>query len=549
MHPVIKELLEKRGITEQKDIEEYLSPRPKMTFDPFELKGMRDAVTIISQYLSDGKRICIYGDYDVDGVTSVSLLYGFLSEITKNITYYIPSRFSEGYGLNIDAADKIIADGVDLVITVDCGCVSKPETTYLRKNGVEVIVTDHHNVDERIPDCVIIDAKQEGETYPYRDLCGCGVAFKLAQALQRTLDLPRSMILRHIDLVGIATIADIVPLTGENRTLVKYSFDSIAKGQRPGLAKLIEGISLDRKKLSAMNISFGIAPHINAAGRMKHANIAVKLLTADDSTDQDEIDSLISEIKSLNAERKKVQASIFDDACAQIESLDEIPPFIIYDAGDAHEGVTGIVAGKLKEKYYRPVIILSNAEDDSLYKGTGRSIPGADIHAILSRSIDLFARFGGHAAACGFSLPKKNKDKLSQSIYAVMEEIAEENPQIFENPIKYDMELSPEFINLKLAKELSIMEPFGQCNEYPIFIIKNVTVSFKKNMGKNGIYRSYGCISENGTSFNAVWFDVDKKIDYDIEKGTVVDLITELNVNSWRGRESVQCNIKQIILH
>ncbi len=549
MHPVITELLRKRGITEPADIEEYLSPRPKMTFDPYEMKGMNDAVEIISQYLSDGKRICIYGDYDVDGITSVSLLYGFLSELTDNVTYYIPSRFSEGYGLNINAADSIIADGTDLVITVDCGCVSNLEVAHLRKNGVEVIVTDHHNVDERIPDCVVIDAKQDGETYPYRDLCGCGVAFKLAQALSRRREIPRSSYLRHLDIVGIATIADIVPLTGENRTLVKYSFDSIAKGKRPGLAKLIEEISLDRRNLSATNISFGIAPHINATGRMKHANIAVRLLTADSSTDTDEIDSLIEEIKSLNDERKSIQSKIFDDACAYIESMPDIPPFIIYDAGDAHEGVTGIVAGKLKEKYYRPVVVLTNAKNHELYKGTGRSIPGADLHAILSESIDLFTRFGGHAAACGFTLPKKNKQKLIESTDKIMKKLIRENPKIIENQLNYDMELPSEYINLKLAKELTLLEPCGKGNEYPVFLIKNVTLLSKKTIGKNGAYRSFRCVGEDGTAFKAVWFDVDRKIDYYLDEGSIVDLIAELSINKWRGTESAQCTVRQIILH
>ena len=301
--------------------------------------------------------------------------------------YYIPSRFSEGYGLNNGAADRIFDEGAELIITVDCGCVSAAEVDHIKELGMEVIVTDHHNVDSRKPDCILLDPKQEGDDYPCSWLCGCGVAFKLAQALQRRMGLPKSSVNRLLDLACVATIGDIVPLTGENRTLVKYGFDRIARGEREGLKRLIEGIGLDRYHLSSMNVAFGIVPHLNAAGRMKDASIGVRLLTG---REEDQLNDLVEELKSLNSERKSIQERIFREACDEIRGCMQEDLFPVYDAKDAHEGVTGIVAGKLKETFYRPVIIVTDTEEPGYVKGTGRSVEGLDLHGILSGCADLF---------------------------------------------------------------------------------------------------------------------------------------------------------------
>lgn len=241
----------------------------RKTYDPFAMKGMREAVDLVLQHIEDGKKICIYGDYDADGVTSVSLLYEFLSNLTRNVIYYIPSRFSEGYGLNLSAIDEIHRRGADLIVTVDCGCVSYREVEHIKELGMKAIVTDHHNVDGRSPDCIMLNPKQTDDTYPFSYLCGCGVAFKLTQGLQRTLKLPKNDINCLLDMVCVATIGDIVPLVDENRTLVKYGFDRIARGERPGLKMLIEGIGMDPSKLTSTNVAFGIVPHINARRRKK----------------------------------------------------------------------------------------------------------------------------------------------------------------------------------------------------------------------------------------------------------------------------------------
>ena len=267
LHPVLTGILKKRGCQTAEDIEEFLSPIPRKTYDPFAMKGMREAVDLVLQHIEDGKKICIYGDYDADGVTSVSLLYEFLSNLTRNVIYYIPSRFSEGYGLNLSAIDEIHRRGADLIVTVDCGCVSYREVEHIKELGMKAIVTDHHNVDGRSPDCIMLNPKQTDDTYPFSYLCGCGVAFKLTQGLQRTLKLPKNDINCLLDMVCVATIGDIVPLVDENRTLVKYGFDRIARGERPGLKMLIEGIGMDPSKLTSTNVAFGIVPHINAAGR------------------------------------------------------------------------------------------------------------------------------------------------------------------------------------------------------------------------------------------------------------------------------------------
>lgn len=542
LHPVLTEILRKRGCETQEDIAEFLSPLPRKTYDPFAMKGMREAVDLIVQFIREGRKICIYGDYDADGVTSVSLLYEFLSGLTSNVTYYIPSRFSEGYGLNNAAIDRVFAAGAELIITVDCGCVSRAEVEHIKELGMEVIVTDHHNVDGRKPDCIVLDPKQEADSYPFSYLCGCGVAFKLAQALQRQMGLPKAEINRLLDVVCIATIGDIVPLVDENRTLVKYGFDRIARGEREGLNRLIGGIGLDRRNLTSTNVAFGIVPHLNAAGRMKEAALGVRLLTC---REPDETDALVEELKAMNSQRKSVQEKIYRAACEALGSSAEEELFLIYDAGRSHEGVTGIVAGKLKESFYRPVIIVTDAEDGCV-KGTGRSVEGLDLHQIMSECGHLYLKFGGHAGACGFTMKREHLEELRQSLNESVRRRLAEDPHLLTCEIKWDAEISSSEVTLAFASQIARMEPFGEGNPQPVFRIAGVLVKSVIRMGNDGQYRKFVCEAENGSLFNAVWFDVEESRAEEIVSGSEVVLIGSLEINSWRGKRSVQCMIRDI---
>lgn len=543
LHPVLTGILKKRGCQTAEDIEEFLSPIPRKTYDPFAMKGMREAVDLVLQHIEDGKKICIYGDYDADGVTSVSLLYEFLSNLTRNVIYYIPSRFSEGYGLNLSAIDEIHRRGADLIVTVDCGCVSYREVEHIKELGMKAIVTDHHNVDGRSPDCIMLNPKQTDDTYPFSYLCGCGVAFKLTQGLQRTLKLPKNDINCLLDMVCVATIGDIVPLVDENRTLVKYGFERIARGERPGLKMLIEGIGMDPSKLTSTNVAFGIVPHINAAGRMKEAAEGVRLLTG---RQDEEISSLVEELKTLNAQRKSIQDRIFERAREAIRADDSQDLFLIYDAGNGHEGVMGIVAGKLKEEFYRPVIIVTDTEEEGIVKGTGRSVEGIDLHQIMSRCSHLYIKFGGHAGACGFSMKRENLAELRRSLNESVRCLVSEDPQLLHYQLNWDAEISSADVTLDFAMQIAKLEPFGEGNPQPVFLIRDVLVKSVMRMGGSGQYLKLRCEGEGGTLFDAVWFDVEEEIAGTLNPGCEVRLIASLDINVWRGRSSVQCMIRGI---
>jgi single-stranded-DNA-specific exonuclease len=542
--PAILSILAKRGITSSEDIAEYMSPKPKLTYDPFLMKGMDAASDMIIEYARSGRKICIYGDYDADGVTSVSLMLTLLKELTDNAEYYIPSRFEEGYGLNRNAIDKMAERGTELVITVDNGCVAFDEIEYIKEKGMAVIVTDHHNVEERSPDCIMLNPKQPDDTYPFKYLCGCGVAFKLAQAVTRKTGISKKILNSLLDITGIATVGDIVPLTDENRTLVKYGMDRIRRNERPGLRSLLEEIKLNPETVSSYNIAFGIVPHINSCGRMKKADIGVELLTGSDRTRLSEI---TSEIAGLNTERKNAQDEIYRSAVIRLEEGEKIPDFILYDAGKAHEGVTGIVAGKLKEKYYRPVIIVTDS-GDGIAKGTGRSIPGADLHKMLSKYSSLFLRFGGHAGACGFSMKKEDVDYLRESLNADMAEMLVNEPHLLDYVIIPDAVIDADDVTLELARDIRRMEPFGEGNPRPVFEIKNIFVKSVSSMGKQKQYRKLNCMSDRGRIFEAVCFDSEMEGIDSLYSGVRINVFGEIDENVWNGRSSVQIILKQIIL-
>lgn len=543
MNPIILEILRKRGITGEQQVEEFFSPVPKETHDPFLMKGMREAVSLVLEHVDRGNRICIYGDYDADGVTSVTLLKEYLGSVHDNLTTYIPSRFEEGYGLNVRAADRIAADGVSLIITVDCGCVSGKEVEYIQSLGMDVLVTDHHEVDERMPQCILLDPKQPGETYPFRHLCGCGVAFKLAQAIGRVRNIPKNVLNKTLDLVGIATIADVVPLTGENRTLVKYGFDRIRRQQRPGLAVLMEETGLRPDKLRSYNISFGIGPHINSAGRLSTADIAVGLLSA---PDREQSAAYAKELVRLNNERRRLQDDIYGNAVRNLGPDPDVP-FIVYNAGEAHEGVTGIVAGKLKERYSRPVILLAQAKKAGFLKGTGRSVSKVSIIELIRENAALMTRFGGHAAACGFTLPEGNEELLRDNLNAALLRLLDDDPDLLDDRRKPDAVINGDDVTLELAMQISGMEPFGEGNAVPLFQIENLTVIYVRSMGRDGQYRKYLCEADSGRRIDAVLFD-DSIQGRDVpEPGDRVSFLAEAGINEWQGRTSVQLVVRDII--
>jgi single-stranded-DNA-specific exonuclease len=478
---ILKELLKKRGLVDNDEIEEFLSNRPQLTYDPFLMKNIDKGAEKILDSINKGKKICIYGDYDADGVCAISLLLEIIGKLTSNITYYIPSRFDEGYGLNKEAIAAIKDDGVGLIVTVDCGSVSAKEVEYAKQIGLDMVVTDHHNLNDNIVSCILINPKQNDCTYPQKELSGCGVAFKLAQALERKTSpaITKSDLNNVLDLVAIATIGDIVPLIGENRTMVKYGLRVINSGRRIGLKMLIEETGLEAGEINSDRIAYIIVPHLNAAGRILSADTGVKLLTY---RDEDSLKDLTSLLLSNNQERKRIQQETFEATVDMVEKYHKDDMFLVIDIPEAHEGIAGIVAGKIKDKYHRPTILLTSVDDENL-KGTGRSIEGIDLYEMLSKSKHLFEKFGGHAGACGFTIKRSNFSALRDYLLDAAQRIYEIDPSLFSSKLLIDLAVTVKDLNINLANKIEKLEPYGHKNPKPLFCVRGVRPEIPMYMG------------------------------------------------------------------
>lgn len=541
LQPRIYELLHKRGIETEADIEEFLSDKPQKTYDPFLLLNMEAGVDLILSSIEEDEKICIYGDYDADGITSTAVLMEVLSNLTSNLAYYIPSRFEEGYGLNCGALDKIKAAGIDLVITVDCGSVSCAEVEHAKEIGLKILVTDHHTITDKVADCLVINPMQPGCPYPFKHLAGVGVAFKLAQAIAAETGLPKSAVNRTLDLVGVGTIGDIVPLVDENRTLAKYGIRSLNLSQRPGLSKLIEGTSLQRGKIKSENISYVIVPHLNASGRMQDAKIAASLMMEKDS---EKVKEGVETLISCNQQRKKIQSETFEQCCNIVEEKYQTAPFLVIDLEDAHEGITGIVAGKLKEIYHRPAVIVTPTAGDCL-KGTGRGIEGIDLYSLLKDNEELFERFGGHAAACGFTMKKQHLDTLRSRLNESMGRILADNPELADAHIQADLKLEAGDVNLQLVAELKMLEPFGCENPQPLVSIRLRPGSIRK-MGNQNQYTKFIGVLDDGREIQCVIFKEAKSYDELLKKGQPLTVTGNLESQTWNGKQYLQITVQAI---
>jgi single-stranded-DNA-specific exonuclease len=544
INPKILELLALRGISQEEDIIEFLTSKPKRTYDPFLLLNMEAGVDFILNAIKEQKHICLYGDYDVDGITSICILKILLSHLTDKVSHYIPSRFSEGYGLNKCAIDKLKAEGVDLIITVDCGSTSYEEVEYAKSIGLDIIVTDHHSIMDKKANCILINPKQEGCSYPFKGLAGCGVAFKLAQALREKSKLPKSITNGLLDIVAIGTIGDIVPLIDENRTLAKYGLYELNKHDRLGIKMLVEAISMNSLSLRSDQIAFCIVPHLNAAGRMKDAVIGVDLLLSNEPT---RAQKLASELVLHNAERKRIQEETFLHCMALKEEQCLNSVFPIIRAENAHEGITGIVAGKLKDIYEKPVIIATPCE--GLLKGTGRSTDRVDMFQILDKYRDLFIRFGGHHGACGFLMSEENFEEFRKKANTDLEIRLLQEPDLLMQQSQFDLVLSGADMTLDFMEQLERMEPFGCKNRRPVFCLEGVTLSNQQKMGKDGNHARFFAHATDGTSAECVLFS--KAIQHEdlIYRTALLDLFGTLQLNIWNGNKKVQFVVDRIEEH
>ena len=535
LNKVIGKIIVNRHVVNDEDVRIFITPTRDDFHNPFLFKGMDIAVDRIIKAINNKEKILIYGDYDVDGITSTTVLKKYLMDRGISVDTYIPNRLHEGYGLNKKAIDTIKERNIDLIITVDCGISAIEEVDYAVRLGMDIIVTDHHEVGEKLPNALaVIDAKRKDNTYSFRALAGVGVVFKLIQALSIKLEIKPEEYLKYLDLVCVGTISDIVPLEGENRTIAKLGLMLIKVTRNLGLRELIK--SSGYKEIDSNTISFGVAPRINACGRMGHEEEALKLFLAEDLESATKITKELNEYNTL---RQSTEKAIYEEAVQQIEKnhLDENNSIVLGGKG-WHHGVIGIVSSKVTDKYYKPSILLSF--EDNIAKGSGRSVPGFDLYEGLAKCEDLLEKYGGHSMAVGLTLKKENLENFKERF----EQIAKEKNIKELVPIIYiDDELKLKDINMDLVKSISILEPFGEANKVPLFLIRNLKIDSIRALSE-GRHLKLTLRDENFV-INAIGFELGYLAE-EYRIGDRIDVVGTLEINSFNGFSSIQINMKDI---
>lgn len=551
------QLLFNRGLTGKKEIEKFLDPDYKYSPDPFLFNQMEEAVSLIITAIKEREKIVIYGDYDADGVTAVAVLLDVLNKLAAIVEVYIPDRISEGYGLNRAAIEEISRSGAGLVITVDNGIRNKEEVDFARSLGLKIIITDHHvppTEAAELPASPIVNPILEKENYPFKYLAGVGVAMKLAQALikKSTLKPAEKEKLEEsvLDLVAIGTIADCVTLTGENRVLTKRGLVALNKTKRVGLKELLREARINEyKKLDSWNVSFQIAPRLNAAGRMDHANTAFELLA---TKNKEEAKILAKNLNQRNSERQKITNEMVFAIEKNIRGkrgdkriIVAVSPSVGGDGDAWPEGVIGLVAGRICEKYYLPTIVITDNGDE--LKGSGRSIDEFNIIKAVEESAEFLHKFGGHAAACGFSLAgQKNLEgfiKKIESIANVKLAGKELKPRL-----NIEAELSPSEISQELVEKIEGFSPFGEDNPRPVFLTKEAQIVDIINMGLEGQHIKLRIKKEGSAVLSALAFGRAEEWRY-LKIGDKIDLVYYLEMNEFNGRREAQLKIIDLKKH
>ncbi len=537
INKLLATILVNRNITKEEDIRLFLEPTRNDFHDPFLMTDMKKAVDRIIQAIKSQEKITIYGDYDVDGITSITVLKSFLQERGMEVDTYIPNRLEEGYGLNKEAIGKIVKKGCQLMITVDCGISAVNEIAYANSLGIETIVTDHHEPGNQLPQAIaVIDNKRKDSQYPFRELAGVGVVFKFIQAIGMTLGLKEEEYLKYLDIVCVGTISDIVPLVNENRVIAKLGLLLIGQTKNIGLRSII--LSSGYNKIDSNSISFGIAPRINACGRMGKAEEALELLLCKNINYANE---LTQKLNNHNRVRQETEKSIFENAVQQIEQehLDQNNAILV-GGENWHHGVIGIVSSKITEMYFKPSILLS-FEEDGMGKGSGRSIPGFDLHEALTQCSDTIEKFGGHSMAVGVTVRKSQFLKFKEKF----EQIAS-NAHIDEMlpVIQVDSKIDVKDINKEMVESLKRLEPFGEGNRMPVFLFKNLKIDSIRALSEGKHLKL--TLKDNNTIISAIGFNLGYLTE-DYRIGDKIDVVGVLEINSFNGVDSLQINLKDVM--
>lgn len=528
-------ILFNRGVTKEEDIKVFLNPTREDFHNPFLMPDMKKAVDRIIKAIENNEKTIVYGDYDVDGITSITVLKRFLEERGLHIDTYIPNRLNEGYGLNKKAIEKIHKQGYSLMITVDCGISGIDEIDYANSLGIETIVTDHHETANILPNAIaVVDAKRKDNEYPFRGLAGVGVVFKLIQAIGMRLKLEEKEYLKYLDIVCVGTISDIVPLVDENRVIAKLGLRLVEVTKNLGLQYLIRAANY--KKIDSTTVSFGIAPRINACGRMGYQQEALDLFLTEK---EEEAEKITNRLNEYNKIRQDTEKRIFEEAIEKLEKENaKNSNTIVLGSDNWHHGVIGIVASKITEMYFKPSILMCFEGNEG--KGSGRSIPGFDLHQALCECKDTLEKYGGHEMAVGLSLKKEKFNEFKENF----EKIATEKGINEITPIIYiDGQISLKDMNKDIVKQLSLLEPFGEGNKMPLFMYKGLKIDSIRSLSDGKHLKL--TLKDANTIINAIGFNLGNLAnEYLI--GDKVDVVGILEINTFNGNESIQINIKDI---
>ena len=529
-------LMNIRGLDDAAHLREFLGEGEPLS-DPFLLKDMDKAAARITRAVDNMEKITVYGDYDADGVTSTAMLYSYLETRGADVIFYIPQREGEGYGMNIGAVEYLKEQGVSLIVTVDNGISSVQEVARANELGIDVVVTDHHRPQEILPDAVaVVDAYRPDDTSPYKHFSGVGIAFKLLMALEDGAGDVEDLLEAYSDLAAIGTIGDIVPLTGENRTLIRAGLERLSQSDRPGVQALLENAGIAGKALTSTNVAFTLVPRINATGRMGAPERAVRLLI---SGYEEEAEVLSEEICADNEERRRVEAEIAEAAFADIEAKGYMKDrVVVVDGENWHHGVIGIVASRVTERCGKPCMIISRGETEA--KGSGRSIEGFSLFEAICACGDLLIKFGGHPMAAGITLKPENIEAFRKRInqYA-----AEHFPQMPTQTVTLDCKLNPAARSVSMAQSLTQLEPFGNGNPQPVFGLFNMELSNVTPVGGGGHLRL--TLEKNGAVITAMRFNTKpEELPYHI--GDKIDLAVQLEAREFRGQPSLTVIVRDM---
>ena len=533
---LLAKILINRNIVDEEEIKVFLNPKRNNFHDPFLMLDMDKAVDRIIKAIKNKEKTIIYGDYDVDGITSITVLKKFLSERGLEVDYYIPNRLEEGYGLNKDAIQEIAKQGYTLMITVDCGISGINEIEMANSLGIETIITDHHEQLDSLPQAYcIINPKRKDNTYPFRGLAGVGVVFKLIQAISIKLGLDEKAYLKYLDIVCIGTISDIVPLVDENRVIAKLGLMLVKVTKNIGLKELITQTGYSN--IDSSMVSFGIAPRINACGRMGKQEEALKLFITDDKNEANKITKKLNE---YNIQRQEKEKNIFEQAIKKLENnnVEELNSIVL--AGENwHNGVIGIVASRLTEKYFKPTILICIEGDEG--KGSGRSIPGIDLHQALVESSQYLKKYGGHEMAVGLSLEKNKIEDFRKHFEEILKE---KNVKQILPVINIDCEITKKDLNKETIEQIKLLEPYGEKNKPPLVVYKNLKITSIRALSEGKHLKIE--LKDGNENISAIGFNLGE-LSEEYLIGDKVDIVGTLELNSYNGQERIQINLKDIM--